>query len=178
MEAVKIARQEGYDLRLHLIGCLPPDGVVLNDWVTSDGRLDKQTAHGVARLKQAFAGASVLFVPSLAECYGVVYCEAFAYGVPVIANDVGGVSTIVQHGQNGFLAEPGTAPAAYALYLLRLLQSPELHQQMSVSARQAYECHFNWDTAGRRAADIIRSVASPFSAPHEVKDFNKTSTLS
>ncbi len=51
--------------------------------------------------------ADVLLLPSELESFGLVALEAMSCGVPVVANDVGGLSEVVLHGQTGLLCALG-----------------------------------------------------------------------
>jgi len=158
VQAVQLARAHGFEVRLQIIGCTPPEELFFLPWITVTGFLDKRTADGTAVLEKAYQEASVLFVPSLAECYGLVYCEACAYGIPSLANAVGGVSTIIRHGRNGFLCAPDDLPQTHADNLLTLLRDPQLYRQMSVNARADFESHLNWEVAGLRATELLQSL--------------------
>ena len=50
------------------------------------------------RLEQIVSKSHRLLLPTRAECYGIVFCEANAYGLPVFATRVGGIPTIVKEG--------------------------------------------------------------------------------
>jgi glycosyltransferase involved in cell wall biosynthesis len=41
------------------------------------------------------------------ETFGLTLTESFAYGKPVIASNIGGMSEVVEHGQDGLLVQPG-----------------------------------------------------------------------
>lgn len=49
------------------------------------------------------SNAKIVVVPSIWEGFGLVAAEAMVLGIPVLASDVGGLSTLVQNGRNGFL---------------------------------------------------------------------------
>jgi glycosyltransferase involved in cell wall biosynthesis len=56
----------------------------------------------------ALRNATVVIIPSLVdEVFGLVTVEAYAFGKPVIASNVGGLPELVRHGETGWLAEPG-----------------------------------------------------------------------
>lgn len=59
------------------------------------------------------------------EGFGIVYLEAGAHGLPVLAGNVGGALDAVEHGKTGLLVDPGD-PAAVADGLLRLLTDRRL----------------------------------------------------
>ena len=76
-------------------------------------------------LSQHYEGASVFILTPQQEGlsfegFGLVYLEAGAYGLPVVATCTGGVPDAVKDGQTGFLAEPGDVDdiAAKTLKLL------------------------------------------------------------
>ncbi|MGQ9564275.1 MAG: glycosyltransferase family 4 protein [Thermogutta sp.] len=67
--------------------------------------------------------ATVLIFPSLSpETLGIVGLEALAYGVPVVASDVGGVREWLRNGVTGYVVPPGD-PGAIACRVRQLLAS-------------------------------------------------------
>ena len=58
-----------------------------------------------------FASIDVFIMPSRSEAWGLAALEAMAYGVPVIASDVGGLPEIVEPENGGWLIPPGDASA-------------------------------------------------------------------
>ncbi|EMI52273.1 glycosyltransferase, group 1 family protein [Rhodopirellula sallentina SM41] len=53
-----------------------------------------------------YAAADLLVVPSLADNFPNVICEALACGLPVVGSNVGGIPELVIENETGFLAEP------------------------------------------------------------------------
>jgi glycosyltransferase involved in cell wall biosynthesis len=70
--------------------------------------------------------------------------EAGAAARPVVATDVGGVRSIVEHGETGMLCEPG-APEQVALRLGELLGSPALRNRLGAAARARVTARFGQD---------------------------------
>jgi glycosyltransferase involved in cell wall biosynthesis len=58
-----------------------------------------------------FAALDLFIMPSRAEAWGLAALEAMAFGVPVIASDVGGLAEIVSSREGGRLIPPGDARA-------------------------------------------------------------------
>jgi glycosyltransferase involved in cell wall biosynthesis len=57
---------------------------------------------------EAFAQMDVLIVPSIwFENHSLVTLEAFLFGVPVVASDIGALTELVDDGRNGLLFRPG-----------------------------------------------------------------------
>ncbi len=63
--------------------------------------IDKNTPDGIALLSTILSKSHFLIVPSRAEAYGHVFCEAAAFGVPSASTSVGGIPSIITDGENG-----------------------------------------------------------------------------
>jgi glycosyltransferase involved in cell wall biosynthesis len=89
-----------------------------------------------------FLAIDILCVPSSSEGMPNVIMEALLSGVPVVANDVGAVSMLIQHGRNGFLVPLGDDDQFYNfLYLLVADNNKRL--QIGQAGRTTMEKEFN-----------------------------------
>jgi glycosyltransferase involved in cell wall biosynthesis len=66
------------------------------------GQVEDQAALGAL-----YAQADIFVWPAVDEAYGMVFLEAQAMGLPIIAGRHGGVSSVVDHGIGGLLTLPG-----------------------------------------------------------------------
>jgi len=70
-------------------------------------------------LGRAVASLDILFNPSVTESFGNVTLEAMACGVPVVAADAAGSTSLIEDGISGLLVDPGSPDAlAQALEML------------------------------------------------------------
>lgn len=99
-----------------------------------------------------FQAADVCLVPSHTESFGLVALEAQASGVPVIGSAVGGLRSIVRHGQTGFLVQPGNAES-FAERAWRVLSDPRLAASMGRLAVCSSE-EFSWERSAGEIHDI------------------------
>ncbi len=88
-------------------------------------------------------------LPSVWEGLPMVLLEAMAAGCPVIATDVGGVGTVLGHGECGSLVEPSNPPAL-AREILRVLGDESLRRRYSASARARVERRFTTSAMTRK----------------------------
>lgn len=159
VEACARLRERGIPVSVDLVGVpTVPDG--LPDYFRHHGVLRKGIPEENRRLSELLALADLLFVPSRAECYGMTFCEAAAYGLPSVSCRTGGIPTVVQDGVTGQLLEPGASPAQYAEVIAELVASPERYRAMARAGRADYETRLNWGTFLARLTEVLGMAAS------------------
>lgn len=138
----------GINIELTILGCTPP-----KEWAPSNALrrvttvipfLDKKNPEERARFREIFTRADLLVLPTQAECYGVVFCEAAAFGTVSLGTATGGVPEVIREGETGFTLPPGSDGAAYAARIEALLGDPDLLDRMRHAARDDFETRLNW----------------------------------
>lgn len=155
LEAFRRLRAEHPDARLLVAGCRPR---IDDDGVTVLGRIPSSD---VPRL---LLEADVLCLPSWVEPSAVVYLEAAAYGLPVVATAVGGTPERVLHQQTGLLGPPGDAEVLHRL-LTTLVQDDALAQAYGRAGHALVRADFTWPVVADRLARGIREVLELPDAP-------------
>lgn len=108
--------------------------------------------------EDALRNTTVVVVPSLVdEVFGIVTVEAFAFGKPVIASNVGGLPELVRQGETGWLVEAGDVRA-----LAEQLQSvakinPLLLAKISQNCRE-YSIEFSLEKVLREYLDTYNQL--------------------
>ena len=95
-----------------------------------------------------YQAADVCLVPSRTESFGLVALEAAACGTPVVAASVGGLRSLVEDGDTGFLVE-GREAHDYASPVALLLDDPELAGELGENAA-ARSSRYTWSIAAAR----------------------------
>lgn len=88
------------------------------------------------------ASADLFLLPSSQESFGLAAVEAMAYGVPVIATQVGGLPEVVVNGKTGFLCPVGDIQAM-SNAAIRLLTDADFYKKVSQAAAQHVQKKFN-----------------------------------
>jgi D-inositol-3-phosphate glycosyltransferase len=100
------------------------------------------------RLAAYYRAADVCLVPSHAESFGLVALEAAACGTPVVAAAVGGLRSLVDHDETGYLVE-GRDPGDYADPVEKLLSFDQMRLEMGANAA-ARSLRYSWSMTAAR----------------------------
>ncbi|MEW9527894.1 glycosyltransferase family 4 protein [Microbispora sp. NPDC049125] len=88
------------------------------------------------------------------EGLGIVYLEASATGLPVVAGSSGGAPDAVRHGETGLVVD-GTSHTAVAEALAGLLSDPVRARAMGERGRAWIEEEWRWDRVATRFAGLL-----------------------
>ncbi|HEV3330664.1 MAG TPA: glycosyltransferase family 4 protein, partial [Bryobacteraceae bacterium] len=92
---------------------------------------------------EVFAAADIYLLPSTFEGTPLTLMEAMWSGLPIVATDTCGMHDVLRHGDNGLLI-PIRAPERLAQELMRLLDDPDLREQLGRRARADAIQHYTW----------------------------------
>ena len=109
-------------------------------------------------LSTYYRAADVVVVPSRSESFGLVALEAAACGIPVVASAVGGLLSLVDHGETGFLV-PQRDPALFAAAIARIIDDPELAVSMSAAAFERAG-RYTWSFAAARLRRLYSDLTA------------------
>jgi phosphatidylinositol alpha-1,6-mannosyltransferase len=124
---------------------------------------DVEFAGGVpfAELPEHFAAGDVFAMPCRTrrhgldvEGLGIVYLEASAVGLPVVAGDSGGAPEAVREGETGYVVG-GRDVAAVAERVIRLLSDEALRARLGEAGRAWVEQAWSWDLLAAQLAAIL-----------------------
>jgi phosphatidylinositol alpha-1,6-mannosyltransferase len=88
------------------------------------------------------------------EGLGIVYLEASASGLPVVAGASGGAPDAVREGETGYVVD-GRDLRALADRVATLLGDPALARRIGAAGRQWVEREWRWETQAQRMADLL-----------------------
>lgn len=104
-----------------------------------------------------YIASDVLLLPSCTEGLPMVLIEAFAYGLPAVASDVGGVSEVLRDGYSGFLCRSNDAKTM-SQRLRQILEDDALRLQLGVNARETAVARYSLSAMVEATYQLYRSL--------------------
>jgi glycosyltransferase involved in cell wall biosynthesis len=105
----------------------------------------------VARL---YRQADVFCLPSIQEGFGIVFLEAMASGLPVVATTAAAIPEVVPQGKAGLLVPPGDVEALAAALVELLRDSRRLGDYAAFG--QTHVRRYDWPAVGRTFLEQVR----------------------
>ncbi|MDA0999062.1 MAG: glycosyltransferase family 4 protein [bacterium] len=109
-----------------------------------------------ADVRRAYFEADVFCLPSLQEGFGIVFLEAMAAGLPVVAVRATAVPEVVPDGEAGLLVPPGDEEALSAA-LIRLLQDADLRARLGRAGR-THVLRYDWPEVARMFVEKAQGI--------------------
>ena len=129
----------------------------MSGYVTFLGAVDDETRD------EALRRGSVFVMPSrvpagrgAGEGFGIVYLEAAAAGLPVVAAAEGGATSAVLDGETGLLCDPRDH-VAVADAIVRLLSDPQLARRLGDAGRERQR-ELSWERMAREVDAVVRTL--------------------
>jgi glycosyltransferase involved in cell wall biosynthesis len=123
----------------------PENFVVYNEFVSYEKRAE------------LFRRASVVVLPYIEATQSGVIPVAYTYAKPVIATEVGGLPTQVEHGRTGFLVPPRDEKAL-AEAVVHLLRDKELRHQLGANGKQKLEAEWSAEAVAKKTIPVYRKA--------------------
>ncbi len=109
-----------------------------------------------SHLRQVYREALIFALPSRQEAFGIVFLEAMAAELPVVAARAGAIPEVVEDGVTGILVPPGDE-AALAESLIRLLQDPDLRTRFGTAGHGALS-RYAPESVAARFLEVARPI--------------------
>ena len=137
IEAMGVIVSKLPQAKLHIIGGGPEEGN-LRELARSLGLERNIIFHGFIwddkRLKEEYERASVVVIPSIwMENTPLVAYQAMASGTPLVGDNMGGITELIENGETGFLVNP-REPGQIADKVVQILSDKELARKMGERA--------------------------------------------
>lgn len=154
VRTTELLNARGIPARLTVVGCEPPDDIP-RDQMEVHTFIAKRTPAGQRKLASLIARSHFLLLPTRADCTPIVYSECNAFGVPCITTDVGGTSSPVKDGVNGFTLPLKADASKYADVIARTMRDRDAYLDLVRSSFAEHHGRLNWRTTGARLKELL-----------------------
>lgn len=145
--------RRGVPCELSVIGQCPVEHPLVN----AIGFLNKNSSKEYKQYLELWSRAHFFILPTIAECFGMVFAEAAAWGVPSISTDTGGIPSAIENNRTGVLLPIGASPENYADTIEQIWNDKNAYRAMVTNTRDRYESTLNWSAWGEKAEEFIRT---------------------
>lgn len=105
-------------------------------------------------LQTYYASASIFCLPTKLEPFGVVFVEAMANRLPIVATNIGAIPDFIISGENGYLVSPGDV-SGLTQALTRLLDDPEKCCTFGERSYSLAAQRYNWQAVGNKIRERV-----------------------
>jgi glycosyltransferase involved in cell wall biosynthesis len=166
LEALVGLEKRGIPAELTVCGCVPPRNVS-HPKMRVIPFLNKNNKRQRQQLEALYMQSDFFILPTRNDCFGIVFCEASAFGLPSLATCTGGVSEVVKDGVNGFTLPYDADGSAYADIIARFYYDAMAYHRLVQTSRYRFETLLNWDVWGETMHQALSEMLVR-EAPSEV----------
>lgn len=144
----------GFTPELTICGTIPPVEINQNHIRVIDF-LDKSKPEDFNKFMSIMNESHFLILPTSKECYGIVFCEASAYGLPSLSFNTGGVSGAIKEGINGYLLPLNSTYKDFANKILEISTNEGVYEKLSESSYAYYKSELDWINFSDKIINLI-----------------------
>lgn len=148
----------GIPVKLRLIGSISEDLAPLPDYVEKFGYINKKEEEGLDLFLDSIGSSHFYLLPTRADCSPHGIAEANALGVPVIASDVGGISSMMENDVSGRMFSVETKSAEIAEYIMSYWKDNRRYEKFALSSFDYYEKNLSWLGNCRKVINILEEL--------------------
>ena len=144
IKIIGLLNKKGYNCSLSIVGCYPPKNTEIFKFVKLHGYLNKEIISQKNKLKKLYANSHFFILMSKAEALGVVFNEASSFGLPSIATNVGGISSVLDD-NCAIIVDKNENLKVIVNKILKVLNNTALYQKKSIASYSRYQNKNNWN---------------------------------
>ena len=137
-----------------------PKRVNASRFVKNFGFLNRKNPQQSDTFWNLYKDSDIFLLPTRAECFGFVFGEASAFGLPIVATDTGGVSSYVNHKENGVLLSIASSYSDYADEIEKIWRNKALYLKYAENSFYNFTGNLNWDIWATKVKTIFDAMVS------------------
>jgi glycosyltransferase involved in cell wall biosynthesis len=159
IEVAKELNKMGLNTELSIVGIQQiPTNEPIPNFIKNIGFVNKYKTEGLNKMNKLFCESHFLIMPSRAESYGHVFCEANSFGLPCLTTNVGGIPSIIRDDLNGKTFPLNASISEYCNYIFSLMTNYQEYKRLAYSSFNEYQSRLNWTVAVQTGKQLIRDL--------------------
>lgn len=160
VDTCKWLNLNGIPSRLHIVGIKSLNHEISSlPFVRDEGFLDKNIPEDYAKLIDLYSKSDCFILPTRAECAGICFIEASAFGLPCFSYRTGGVEDYIKDKKTGRLLPLGSSGEVFGATIKKALLSGEMESYAQTAPVLVKE-QLNWQTWSQSVGAIIDAAKS------------------
>jgi len=153
-ETLLALEEMGVKSELTVCGVVPPKSFS-HERMTVIPFLDKGDETQRQKLYSLLLTSDFLLLPTRAELYGMVFCEASAFGLPSVTTNTGGIPGAIEEGKNGFMLPLSARGTDYAMVISKAYRDGHYYRELVKSSRAVFNDRLNWEAWAKSVKRLI-----------------------
>lgn len=142
VKTLEILNNSGIKTNLTIIGCNPE--IPKKENIVIIPYLNKHDKEDLKRMYDIYLNSDIFILPTRAECAGIVFSEASAFGLPIISTKTGGVPQAVVDGENGYCLNLEDKAEEYVEKIKLIISDKEEYLKMKIRTKDKFEKKLSW----------------------------------
>jgi glycosyltransferase involved in cell wall biosynthesis len=148
----------GIEAILYIVGTNIPTRHKENKHIRALGFIDKKSSDGEPKLLALFKECSYLILPSRSDLTPVVFSEASSFALPVITTNVGGITSVIKNGVNGFHFPVHAFVRESTEYIAATLPQSAQYDKLCRSTYAYYQNNLSWNQVKNQFSKILNEI--------------------
>lgn len=165
ISSIKEVLKEHKNIRLRIVGSGPQEQQIKNhisklnleNHVEIIGNISDEDLLNMYNSSDLFILPSIIDSQGNTEGLGVVLIEAMACGVPVIGSNIGGITDIIQDGENGLLTSQKDV-IGISKSIIKLIEDPDLREKISYNGYKRVQENFTWEVIAKQYDHFYKNL--------------------
>ena len=158
VETVRLLREKGLDAILHIVGIKElPHYCREYNYIVNYGFLDKNDAIDYQKYLDILKNSHIFLLPTQAECAGIVFSEASAFGIPSYTYATGGTENYVKNGVNGYTLSAKKVAIDFADQIFKDIVTGNMNN-LHRGALHLYKEKLSWSAWSLHFRKVIHSA--------------------
>lgn len=158
LQVAKQLNEAGLPTDLSIVGCEPQTDEPLPDFVKPLGFIYKWSPEGREKMVKLLSESHFLILPTIADCFPLVFGEVSAFGLPSLSTKVGGVPFAIKDDCNGKTFALDAKSDEYCTYVMNLFTNYEAYKDLARSTFYEHETRLNWRVATKTMKQLLMEI--------------------